>query len=296
MHDYGLTVICGMVVGTLARLVLLRVDYRNYPTYPHAYMTHLAHGFIAAALGAVAVPALAKPDFTAVTFLALAAQQFREIRGMERASLAEIESEDLVPRGVDYIEGIAKVFEARNYLIIGTALAVSTATFFLGWPAGLVTGGVALLIDIRLMRGHRIEDIAEVIPAKLQFRGPFLYVNDIVITNVGLPQFREKILKEGLGVLLKPKDDDARLTLHDPGQRQAIIHTAAAVLGTKNEIGEPEFMPLARKNIDTGEVGIFILPNEPDMDSLIMTIRGVPVLESSRRRALSSKAGRLAAD
>ncbi|HBK52913.1 MAG TPA: hypothetical protein DDZ44_03100, partial [Syntrophomonas wolfei] len=62
-------------------------------------------------------PAIAKPDYVAVTFLALAAQQFREIRNMERETLSKLEESKLIPRGPDYIEGIARVFEARNYLV-----------------------------------------------------------------------------------------------------------------------------------------------------------------------------------
>lgn len=77
----------GLGIGTISRIVLLKNDYRNYPGYPHGYVTHISLGFIAAALGAVAVPALVEKEYTAVTFLALAAQQFREIRNMERESL-----------------------------------------------------------------------------------------------------------------------------------------------------------------------------------------------------------------
>jgi hypothetical protein len=77
-------IITGLIVGLISRIVLLRSDYRNYPSYPHGYVTHISLGFVAAALGAVAVPALIEKEYTAVTFLALAAQQFREIRNMER--------------------------------------------------------------------------------------------------------------------------------------------------------------------------------------------------------------------
>ena len=86
MQNHVLTILLGVVAGTLARLVMLRSDYRHYPSYPHGFVTHISLGFIAALVGAVAVPALAKPDYAAATFLILAAQQFREIRNGERDS------------------------------------------------------------------------------------------------------------------------------------------------------------------------------------------------------------------
>ncbi|NLM45641.1 MAG: hypothetical protein GX200_02400, partial [Firmicutes bacterium] len=51
------TILTGVVLGTLARYWMLRRDFRQYPSYPHAVVTHLALGFVAATLGAVAVPA-----------------------------------------------------------------------------------------------------------------------------------------------------------------------------------------------------------------------------------------------
>ncbi len=53
----------GIAAGFINRWILLRYDYRHYPTYPHGHVTHLALGFIAASLGAVAIPAIAEPDY-----------------------------------------------------------------------------------------------------------------------------------------------------------------------------------------------------------------------------------------
>lgn len=296
MNQYGMTILVGLVAGVVARVYMLRTDYRQYPGYPHGYVTHLSLGFIAAALGAVAVPALAEKEFTAVTFLALAAQQFREVRDMERESLSRLEERELVPRGLDYIEGIAKVFEARNYLVIGTSLVTGLTHYLVGWPWSFLAAAGAVTVAARLMRGRVVGDIATVVPAKFHFDGATLKVGSVVIMNVGLRASREKILREGLAVVIKPKDDNARATLHDAGQRQAIIHTAAALLGTKREIGEPDWSPGARKDIDTGEIALFILPNEPDMDCLVEAVKRVPVLESAKRKPLATKVGRAAAD
>ena len=119
---------------------MLRTDYRQYPTYPHGRIIHISLGVIAAALGAVAVPAMYKKDFTAITFLTLAAQQFRDVRKMERDTLSQIDSMELVSRGTTYIEGIAMVFEGRNYLVILTALLTTLASLALGLPFGIVMG------------------------------------------------------------------------------------------------------------------------------------------------------------
>ncbi|MGI6488632.1 MAG: YIEGIA family protein [Syntrophothermaceae bacterium] len=296
MQNHVLTILLGVVAGTLARLVMLRSDYRHYPSYPHGFVTHISLGFIAALVGAVAVPALAKPDYAAATFLILAAQQFREIRNMERETLARIEQTKLVQRGSDYIEGIAGVFEARNYLVIITALATSGANHLWGWPVALGVAVISLVISHLLMQGECVGDIADVVPGKVHFDRSLLMVGDVVIMNVGLPAFREKVLEEGRGVVLKPRDDDARLTLDSIGQRQAILHDISVILGTKIDEKEMEFMPLAKKNADTGEIGIFLLPNEPDLECLVEIIKKVPVIESSKARPLSSYYGRRAAD
>lgn len=297
MTQYGMTIGLGILFGTMARAYMLRSDYRQYPGYPHGFVTHMSMGFIAAALGSVALPAIVEKNYTAVTFLALAAQQFREIRNMERESLSALDEAELVPRGKDYIEGIARVFEARNYLVMVTALATSTTNYLTHWPQlSIVVGLVLIFITGKLMKGKVIGDIAVVKPAEISFDGPLLMVGDIGIMNVGLPKLRKKIISDGLGVLIYPKDDNARATLHNMGQRQAISNVATAILGTKKDIDVPEFTPMIRKNIDQGYVALFCVPAEKDIESLIAAVERVPVLESARRAPLKSKAGRIASD
>lgn len=297
MEEYGGIIFWGVLLGFLGRFLMLRSDYRQYPTYPHGYVTHLSLGLIAAFLGAITIPALATKEFTAATFLALAAQQFREVREMERKTLATLEENEIIPRGADYIEGIARTFEARNYLTMLIALTTSLTDFFVPWPLALVVGSILIFLFVTLwMQGEVIGDIAQVIPAPLSFEGPILKVEKVVIMNVGLPAAREKISREGQGILIKPKNDNARTTLHNVGQRQAILHTAAALVGTKAEVGEQEWTPLIRKNIESGELALFILPQEKDLPCLIEAINRVPVLESAKRSPLNTKAGRIAAD
>ncbi len=293
--DYLIVILAGVLAGTITRVILLRVDYRQYPGYPHGYLAHISLGFIASALGAVAVPAIIKPDFTAVTFLALAAQQFREIRNIERRTLESLERSELVKRGMDYIEGIARTFEARNYLVMGTSFVTSMAAQFGGLPAAVITAFLALIISRHFMSGEFIGNICDVVPAELSFEGPILKVDEIGIINIGLKSMRNKILQNGLGVKIIPRDGNARATVHDIGQRTAIAFTAAVVVGTKKDVDIPDFTPLARKNPDTGEVGLYILPVEKDMKQLIAAVKLTPVLESARSKPLNAgpiKAGK----
>lgn len=296
MEQYLTAIVAGTLSGFFDRWIMLRSDYRYYPTYPHAYFTHLALGFIAAGLGAVAIPALAKPDYVAVTFLVLAAQQFRDIRNMERETLNNLEKTKLIRRGNDYIEGIARVFEARNYLVILTALINSAVVYIWGWHYVFLSAPLCFIVSIKLMAGSRIGDIAKIEPAELHFEGSILKVNDVVIMNVGLEPDREKIRREGMGVIIKPVDDNARLTLDAPGQRMAIIHDVVSILGSKVDLNETQFAPMVRKQVDQGYLGLFLLANEPDRDYMIEIIKRVPVLESTRGTALKSLYGRKAAD
>ena len=41
----------GILMGTLARISTLKVDFRQIPTYPSAYFNNIVFGFIASALG-----------------------------------------------------------------------------------------------------------------------------------------------------------------------------------------------------------------------------------------------------
>lgn len=116
-------IVTAILAGTLARLLALKEDYRQYPSYPNGYLIHLITGFVSASLGAVAVPAIMTKNFVAVTFLSLAIQQFRDVRKMERGSLKDLENTEFTPRGDAYIDGIPNTFEARNYFALLVALA-----------------------------------------------------------------------------------------------------------------------------------------------------------------------------
>lgn len=276
-------VIMGTTFGMAARLFMLRSDYRQYPAYPHGKIIHLALGLIAGALGAVAVPALYNKDYTAITFLSLAAQQFREVRNMERNTLTAIDDLELVPRGAAYIEGIAVVFEGRNYLAILAALLSSLSVMVIGWWAGLLMGFLSLFIVHRFMRGKTIAHIADVKMVPLMLDGPNLYVGDVYIMNVGLDENRTIIQEQGIGFILTPKNDDSRVTLANLGQRQAILHDVSTRLGVYRDDGDPGLLPLGKLGLKTGNLGLLVLPREKDTDKAYQAVINVPLLESAVR-------------
>ncbi|MEC9488945.1 MAG: YIEGIA family protein [Halanaerobium sp.] len=296
MVHYVEMISLAILVGTLARFYTLKSDYRNYPSYPHAYASHLTFGFIAAALGGVALPAILQKDFVAVTFLALAAQQFRDIRNIERTGLDNIEPTELVPRGTAYIEGIAKLFEARNYLAMVTSLVASFAIWKVNWWAGIIVGVLVTLLLNRFVQGPHVGDIAVIRVVPLHFDGPNIGIDEVIIMNVGEREALEVWKERGLGVVVEPKDDNARATLANIGQRQAILHDLAAQLGVYLDLGMQQFTPLARLDLDTGRVYIIIIPIEPDPGPIKLATERVPVLESSQRKPLQSLAGKKAAD
>ncbi|ACB85208.1 YIEGIA family protein [Natranaerobius thermophilus] len=282
----------GTVIGTGARYILLRSDFRIYPSYPHGNVIHLSLGFVAAFLGAVAIPALLEEEYTAVTFLALAAQQFREIRNMERETLTNLESTELVPRGNQYIEGISKVFEARNYLVMAAALLTSTATYLtVSSLIGGIIGVSATLATFRIMRGKKVGDFADIQLGELSFDDSLLFVEDIPMVNYGDSQVQETILNKGFGLIITPKNDNAGATLTNTGQRMAIVHDVASMLGVYKDVNTEEFTPVIRRDLDTGRLAMVIIPLEGNPDYLIEAVKYVPILESALRYPLKSRPG-----
>ncbi|MEW6724820.1 MAG: YIEGIA family protein [Bacillota bacterium] len=289
-------VVVGVIAGFLTRVYLLRLDYRQYPTYPHAYLTHLVLGGVASVLGAVAIPALLQREYVAVTFLVLAAQQFREIRAMERDSLSHLEGQELTERGQAYIETIARTFEARNYLAMLAALTASSITHFTDPRWGAAAGLAWPFLGALLSKGQRLGDIATVRAARPRFEETLLWVEDVQIMEVGLGEARQTMLEYGRAVIIEPKDDNARCTLQALGQRQALAHDATRILGLRKDFDYIEFTPLVRREIHSGRVALFIVASEPDEEALVELVRRAPVLESVRKLPLATRAGRRASD
>ncbi|OBZ17809.1 YIEGIA family protein [Bacillus sp. FJAT-26390] len=282
-NKYLVGVLLGIAFGILSRLLMLRTDYRQYPTYPHGQIIHISLGVIAAALGAVAVPALFNKDYTAITFLTLAAQQFRDVRKMERETLTKIDSMELVGRGSTYIEGIAMVFEGRNYLVIMTALLTSLFGILVNIWIGILAGIISLIIVEKLKSGKAVSHIADVQAALVKIDGPDLFVGDVYIMNVGLKSNQEIIAARGMGFILTPHNSNGKVTLSNLGQRQAILYDLATILGVYRDDGEPALIPMAKLDMKDGRLAVFILPQELDSKKGKEVILRVPILESAVR-------------
>src|SRR5690625_3241598 len=242
-------IMIGVLFGIIARIITLRTDYRQYPTYPHGKIIHMSLGVIAAGLGALIIPALLNKEYTAVTFLTLAAQQFRDVRNMERETLTKIDDQELVSRGTAYIEGIAMVFEGRNYLVMFSALMASLFTVVFAWYWVVLVGLLSLIVAKVFQSGKSVEHIADIRLAEVRIDALDMYVDSIYIKNVGLKEDIKIIQEQGVGLLLTPKNDDSKVTLSSIGQRQALLHNLSTILGVYRDSGEPALIPMAKLKI-----------------------------------------------
>lgn len=282
MDQYLQPVIIGTLLGLLGRIVFLRTDFRQYPTYPTGRIIHISFGFIAAFIGAVAVPAVIESDWTAVTFLGLAATQFREIRSMERETLEKVDNKELVKRGEAFIEGMAQAFEGRNYLVMFVGLIATLVAIYDIW-FGIIGGVLAIFLAKWLMKGKLLVAMADITEGEVRFEGPNLYVSDIHIKNVGLIDSREVILEHAVGAIIIPKDENSIITLSHLGQRQAMLHHIASILGCYLDTGEPDLVPLTKRDMADGRVALFFLPKEKDFEKIKEVLKHVPILDSAMR-------------
>jgi hypothetical protein len=269
------------------------VDYRQNPTYPTGKFINLFTGFIAAALGAVAIPAILEKDFAAITFLALAVSHFRDIRKLEQESLGKLEHTEYVRRGDAYIDGIAKTYESRNYISLITALVtvlvmtiVGTKNMALSAVLGLAAGLLSVYLMKWFTKGRTVGDLCTVTPGEIRVDGSELYVDGMYVTNMlGTDRSREVVQAEALAVVIAPKKPGFRITLENYGQRQAMLFEAVRALGVKR-------YKFTRRNFSQGKVVIAFVPIIRNMDVFVKSVENTPILESSRKihRIMTPKA------
>ncbi len=291
--EYLVLIITGIAAGTIARLITLVVDYRQNPTYPNGQFINIVTGFIASALGAVAIPALIETDFAAITFLALAVSHFRDIRKQEQESLNKLESSQYVKRGHAYIDGIAKTYESRNYISLVTSLitvlvmkVADIRSFPLSIALGLAAGLVCVLLLKRFTKGKTVGDICTVTAGEIKVEGSELYVDGMFVTNMlGMDRSREVVQREGLAVVIEPKKPTFRITLENYGQRQAMLFEAVRALGVKR-------YKFIRRNFAQGKVLICFVPIVSSIEVFIDAVKNTPILENSRKihRIMTPKA------
>lgn len=277
-------IVTGIVMGTLARVMTLKIDNRQIPSYPSAYFNNIILGFIASSLGAIAIPAILVKDYTAVTFLTVAVTQFREIRSTERDSLGKLEHTEYIRRGEAYIDGIAKSFESRNYIsllaslvtVLSMELTIKYGTF-INVLCGATAGIIIIYFCYRFTKGKNIGYICDISLGKIEVRESELYVDNMFVTNyLGADRSRTMFMKEGIAVVLSPVGEASRVTLENYGQRQAILFEAVRALGVKRY----KFM---RRNFSSGKFIIAFVPIIRDNELLIKAIANTPILENSRK-------------
>jgi hypothetical protein len=221
----------------------------------------------------------------------LAAQQFREVRNMERETLSQVDKMELVPRGNTYIEGIAMVFEGRNYMVIFASFVAALFSLMFQWYWGVAAGIVSLVVAKVFQSGKTLGQIADIRAAEVRFEGADLFVDSIHIMNVGLESDRRVIAEHGLGLIVVPKNENVKVTISNIGQRQAILHNVSVILGVYRDTGEPALVPMAKLDLRSGTLAVFVLPREKDPAKAIAVLRNVPVLENAVRMPSESPAG-----
>lgn len=282
--EYIALILTGIAAGTVARVITLVIDYRQNPSYPNGKFINLVTGFIASALGAVAIPAIVEKDFAAITFLALAIQHFRDIRTIEKDSLTKLEHTAYVRRGDAYIDGIAKTYEARNYISLLAALTAVFVMLLAGiknvyWNVLLgFCAGLAVTYALRYFtKGKTVGELCSVKSGHITIEGSELFVDGMYVSSLlGTERSRTLFLKEGLAVVIEPKRPISRITVENYGQRQAMLFEAARALGLKR-------YGFTRRNFTQGKTIIAMVPVISDMDMMVAAVKNTPILENSRK-------------
>ena len=293
--------IIGLIIGVMSRLIMLNLDQKQYPTHPNILVSQIVLAFVASSLGALLIPALMNRSYTSITFLSLAAEQFRQVRSNRRDTLESLEGVQLVPRGNSFIEEICRTYEIRNYMCIVTSFLtvaifyISNREFRLDNNTSIIIGtisGLAIAFILRkLLSRQSIGDIAEVSIVDIKFVDEsILQVGSLKgITNIGLKQDRDRYLKEGIGIEVRPKNNsfENASIISYTGQRQAICYNLYSRLGVLREVNEPAFTPIPRKDPKTQCILIAFIPMVRDEKKVIEAVKSCPILASARGKNLA---------
>lgn len=284
--------VVAMFVGIICRGFVLRITDRQYPTRPQDYLEQIIISGLSASLGAVALPALIDKEFAALTFFAVAIQQFQGVSEQERITIENIDNEEVVKKGTAYLEEIASTYESRSYISLFSSLVASIAfifsvkrfdfTFFSATLCSIVAGAIVGVIFRRLLRRDSVGDIADVVPAKINFEGSILKVNNTVITDIGLQDSRNRYLQKGLAIEIIPKTLGAFGVVNDIGQRQAIIHNIFIHMGIDKDVDEKDILAISRTNLEKNTIVIPYIPILKDIETMIEVCKSTPIIETAK--------------
>lgn len=290
-----------VVIGILSRIIMINLDQRQYPTQPNILLSQLVLAFVASSLGALLIPALIERSYTSITFLSLAAEQFRQVRENRRNTLQNLEEQQLVKRGNAFIEEIARTYEVRNYMCIVTSFFTIGLYYILLTEINIgsnialiissISGLVLALILRKLLSRGEISDIADVVEVDISFvNESIMQIGELKgITNIGLESDRKRFLEKGIGIEIIPKDNSYKNAgiLNDPGQRQAIAYNLYSRLGILRESNEPAFVPLPRRNPNKESLVLAFIPIEKDVQKVIEAVKSAPIVSSAKGKYIS---------
>ena len=284
--------IVALLIGILSRGLVLRITDKQYPSRPQDYLEQIIISGLAAALGAIAFPALIDKEFSALTFFAVAIQQFQGLSQEEQISIENIDEGEVVPKGAAYIEEISSTYESRSYISLFSSLVASVLYIYparaykLGFlPCtilAIIGGAIVGFIFKWYLKRRSIGDIADVVEAKINFDGPILKVNDVYINNIGLEDSRDRYLNQGIAIELIPKDMKAYGIISDLGQRQAILHNLFIHFGINKDVDEKDLLAITKLDLNKNTLVIPYLPLVKDMDEVMKVVKSTPILEVSK--------------
>lgn len=290
-----------LIIGIVSRLIMLNLDQHQYPTQPNVLVSQIVLAFVASSLGALLIPALMNRSYTSITFLSLAAEQFRQVRSNRRDTLEGLEGTQLVTRGNSFIEEISRTYEVRNYMCIVTSFLTVAVFYTLTGEFKMndnpsiiistISGIIIAYIFRKLLSRKSIGDVGEISIVDIKFVDEtILQVGTLKgITNIGLKKDREIYLKEGIGIEIRPKNNsyiNAGIISH-AGQRQAICYNLYSRLGVLREENEPVFTPIPRVDPNTHCVLMAFIPMVKDEKKVIDAVKSCPIVASARGKNLA---------
>lgn len=287
MHNFVAPVLLGIFVGLIARVMFIQKTYRQFPSRPHGMIIHLFLAFVASLIGALLIPAIFKPDFTAGVFVSIGTAQFHTMRSLERDTWRDIDKGEPVPRGDAYIDSIAASFEARLFLVIGIAAVTTIVSYLVAWPIGALCGLTAAFIGRIWRQGKRVAEMADVACETATIRNGVIYVANRRILTMHQHDAEETPgkAKNLLAVVVKPKDLSGVLTFAHAGQQQAVLHNLCTTVGVNLSVCPPTaaYFP------DDEKLGLVLVlsPLVHNSELAVKTVGGAPLLESVIRHSVS---------
>lgn len=288
-----------LFVGIVCRGLVLRVTDKQYPSRPQDYLEQIIISGLSASLGAIALPALMDKEFSALTFFAVAIQQFQGLAQQERITLENIDKGEIVPKGTAYVEEIASTYESRSYISLFSSLATSIVYINLSEKynigvfgcaiGGIIAGSIIGLIFRKYLKRNSIGDVADIIPARIHFEGPILKVNNVTISNIGLDDVRKKYLEEGLAIEILPKTKGDFGIINDDGQRKAILHNIFLHLGINKDVDEKDILAISRTDLEKNTIVMPFIPVLKDINSMIEVAKSTPIIETAKGKQSAYK-------